>query len=74
MREPAGEEAGGVRPAAAQLPVLGEVPTTLWRAVCGGQPVALTRAGRPDGGGRGLGQLGRGRGTPWRGVKNEQGE
>jgi hypothetical protein len=29
------------------LPVLGEAPAALWEAVCGGQPVVLTRGGSP---------------------------
>lgn len=50
MREPAGGEArsrmaGPVGAGPAGLPVLGEVPAALWRAVQEGQPVGLTRDG-----------------------------
>ena len=52
MQEPAGGEArsrraGPVGTYSAGLPVLGEVPAALWRAVREGQPVVLTRDGRP---------------------------
>jgi hypothetical protein len=52
MQEPVGGETGSsrARPVGtclAGLPVLGEVPAALWWAVREGQPVVLTREGRP---------------------------
>lgn len=39
--------AGRVGAGPTRLPVLGEVPAALWWAVQEGQPVVLTRDGRP---------------------------
>ena len=45
MQEPAAHRL--VAAGSARLPVVGEVPGAVWRAVRGGQPVVLTRAGCP---------------------------